>query len=123
MHLKIIYIIFLESQPDLNFHNLDVQQQLLDDVEFWLKLGVDGIRLDACNFYFHDQQLRNNPPVPQDAEQTKGVTGANPGFGQRWYGVAPYLVGQLRGTLSMANIYTGYVAGELPSHPKLLDWL
>ena len=74
---------FLESQPDLNFHNPDVQQQVLDDVEFWLKLGVDGIRLDACNFYFHDQQLRNNPPVPIDAEQTKGVTGANPYSMQR----------------------------------------
>lgn len=74
---------FLESQPDLNFHNEAVQQQLLDDVEFWLKLGVDGIRLDACNFYFHDQQLRNNPPVPADAAQTKGVTGANPYSMQR----------------------------------------
>ena len=69
---------FLESQPDLNFHNLDVQQQLLEDVEFWLQLGVDGIRLDACNFYFHDNKLRDNPAVPADEEQTKGVTGANP---------------------------------------------
>lgn len=69
---------FLESQPDLNFHNPEVQQQLLDDVEFWLKLGVDGIRLDACSFYFHDRSLQDNPPVPADKEQTKGVTGANP---------------------------------------------
>lgn len=69
---------FLESQPDLNFHNPEVQQQLLDDVEFWLKLGVDGIRLDACNFYFHDAQLRNNPAVRSDAEQARNVTGGNP---------------------------------------------
>lgn len=79
---------FLSSQPDLNFHNPKVQQQCLDDVEFWLKLGVDGIRLDACNFYFHDQQLRNNPPVPPEKEKTRGVSGGNPyGFQQHIYDI------------------------------------
>ena len=53
---------FLTSQPDLNFHNSEVQQALLDSVKFWLDLGVDGYRLDTANFYFHDQQLRDNPP-------------------------------------------------------------
>lgn len=52
---------FLKEQPDLNFHNAHVQQALLDVIEFWLKRGVDGFRLDVCNFYFHDLQLRNNP--------------------------------------------------------------
>ena len=47
---------FLTSQPDLNFHNPDVQQAVLDDVRFWLELGVDGYRLDTANFYFHDRQ-------------------------------------------------------------------
>ncbi|HBS21562.1 alpha-amylase family glycosyl hydrolase, partial [Thalassospira sp.] len=53
---------FLVSQPDLNFHNPDVQAQLLDDVEFWLRRGVDGFRLDTANFYVHDAELRDNPP-------------------------------------------------------------
>ncbi|HET6784372.1 MAG TPA: alpha-amylase family glycosyl hydrolase, partial [Pseudoxanthomonas sp.] len=35
---------FLSSQPDLNFHNPAVQQATLDNVEFWLKKGVDGLR-------------------------------------------------------------------------------
>jgi alpha-glucosidase len=52
---------FLVSQPDLNFHNEAVQQQLLDDIRFWLDRGVDGFRFDACNFHFHDRQLRSNP--------------------------------------------------------------
>ncbi|TXT34063.1 MAG: Alpha-glucosidase [Comamonadaceae bacterium] len=52
---------FLSSQPDLNFHNPQVQAAMLDAVKFWLDLGVDGYRLDTVNFYFHDQQLRNNP--------------------------------------------------------------
>lgn len=52
---------FLSSQPDLNFHNLEVQQALLQTVKFWLDMGVDGYRLDTANFYFHDAQLRDNP--------------------------------------------------------------
>jgi alpha-glucosidase len=53
---------FLVSQPDLNFHNPAVRRQLLDEVTFWLERGVDGFRLDTVNFYFHDRELRDNPP-------------------------------------------------------------
>ena len=52
---------FLSSQPDLNFHNPEVQQALLQTVKFWLDMGVDGYRLDTANFYFHDALLRDNP--------------------------------------------------------------
>lgn len=52
---------FLPEQPDLNFHNPDVQDAMLDVCKFWLDLGVDGFRLDVVNFYFHDRQLRDNP--------------------------------------------------------------
>ena len=53
---------FLSAQPDLNFHNPDVQDALLTVVRFWLERGVDGFRLDTVNYYFHDRQLRDNPP-------------------------------------------------------------
>ncbi|NCO04383.1 MAG: alpha-glucosidase [Alphaproteobacteria bacterium] len=53
---------FLKEQPDLNFHNLDVQKQMLSECEYWLERGVDGFRLDTANFYTHDAQLRDNPP-------------------------------------------------------------
>ncbi len=57
---------FLPSQPDLNFHNEDVRQWLLSTMEFWLKRGVDGFRLDTVNYYFHDIQLRSNPPLARN---------------------------------------------------------
>lgn len=57
---------FLSAQPDLNFHHPQVVRAALDVVEFWLHLGVKGIRLDTVNWYFHDQQLRNNPPNKGD---------------------------------------------------------
>ena len=52
---------FLKSQPDLNFHNIDVQNWVLSIADFWLKKGVDGFRLDVANYYFHDPKLRDNP--------------------------------------------------------------
>ena len=53
---------FLTSQPDLNFHNPEVQAQMLDEIKFWLDVGVDGFRFDVINFLFHDHELRDNPP-------------------------------------------------------------
>jgi alpha-glucosidase len=67
---------FLVSQPDLNFHNPAVQQAHLDCLRFWLERGVDGVRMDACNFHFHDQQLRSNPPATK--RDTATVTDVNP---------------------------------------------
>ncbi len=68
---------FLTSQPDLNFHNRAVQDAVLSAARFWLDRGVDGFRLDTVNFYFHDAQLRDNPPLPPGAELT-GVEPTNP---------------------------------------------
>lgn len=61
---------FLTSQPDLNFHNPEVQEAVLATVRFWLDRGVDGFRLDTVNYYFHDRHLRDNPPLVPDPEAT-----------------------------------------------------
>lgn len=52
---------FLKEQPDLNFHNPAVQEEILDICKFWLDMGVNGFRLDTVNFYFHSQSLKDNP--------------------------------------------------------------
>ena len=52
---------FLAQQPDLNFHNPDVREAILNIARFWLDKGVNGLRLDVANFYFCDPQLRDNP--------------------------------------------------------------
>ena len=69
---------FLASQPDLNFHHRPVQDQLLEEVRFWLERGVDGFRFDACNFHFHDRLLRNNPPVRAKGHELSTVRAGNP---------------------------------------------
>lgn len=77
---------FLSSQPDLNFHNPDVRSAVLDNVKFWLDRGVDGLRLDAINFCFHDRQLRDNPAKPQEARVGRGFSADNPyAFQYHWY--------------------------------------
>ncbi len=60
---------FLTSQPDLNVHNRQVQDALLDVARFWLDRGVDGFRLDALNFSMHDLMLRDNPPSDLPVDQ------------------------------------------------------
>ena len=61
---------FLPQMPDLNFHCQEVQDAILEIGQFWLDRGVDGFRLDTVNYYFHDKQLRNNPPKPGDSPAT-----------------------------------------------------
>ena len=43
---------FFYHQPDLNFDNPAVQQEMLDVVRFWLDQGVDGFRVDAVPYLF-----------------------------------------------------------------------
>jgi alpha-glucosidase len=69
---------FLSSQPDLNFHQPQLRRAVLDNVRFWLDKGVDGLRLDAINFCFHDQALRDNPPKPPAERKTRGFSPENP---------------------------------------------
>lgn len=52
---------FLPFQPDLNYRNPKVKQEMFDTIRFWLDKGVDGFRLDIINTIYEDEALRNNP--------------------------------------------------------------
>jgi maltose alpha-D-glucosyltransferase/alpha-amylase len=41
---------FYASQPDLNFDNPAVQQEMLNVMDYWLKMGIDGFRVDAVPY-------------------------------------------------------------------------
>jgi maltose alpha-D-glucosyltransferase/alpha-amylase len=43
---------FYSHQPDLNFDNPAVHRAIFDVVDFWLGLGVDGLRLDAVPYLY-----------------------------------------------------------------------
>lgn len=106
---------FLTSQPDLNFHNLEVQDAVLDAAQFWLERGVDGFRLDTVNFYFHDKELRDNPPLPAGMTLT-GVEPTNPyGFQHHLYDkTRPENLQFLERLRALLNQYSGSTAvGEI----------
>nr|WP_249051923.1 maltose alpha-D-glucosyltransferase [Cellulomonas fimi] len=43
---------FFSHQPDLNFENPRVVEAMIDVARFWLRMGVDGFRLDAVPYLF-----------------------------------------------------------------------
>ena len=43
---------FYSSQPDLNYDNPAVQEEVLKIISFWLDMGVDGFRADAVPYLF-----------------------------------------------------------------------
>lgn len=58
------YHAFLKEQPDLNWRNPEVQKAMLDVMNFWLDMGIDGFRVDVMWHFIKDQQLRDNPLNP-----------------------------------------------------------
>jgi maltose alpha-D-glucosyltransferase/alpha-amylase len=43
---------FYSHQPDLNFDNPEVQRAVIRALDFWLEMGVDGVRLDAVPYLY-----------------------------------------------------------------------
>jgi alpha-glucosidase len=106
---------FLASQPDLNFHNPEVVEAMLDQLRFWLERGVQGVRLDAINFAFHDPELRDNPPV-EGSRQSRVASAENPySFQQHRYDKSqPQMLDLLRRIRALADEYEDVVLmGEI----------
>lgn len=110
---------FLTSQPDLNFHSPAVQQAHLDALRFWLERGVDGIRLDACNFHFHDTELRSNPPATN--RDTATVSDVNPyGMQAHIYDKSrPENLAFLQKLRALLNEYKAVAIGEVGADDSL----
>lgn len=61
---------FYRSQPDLNFENPVVQDEILKVVKFWMDMGVDGFRCDAVPYLFEEEGT-NCENLPQTHEFLK----------------------------------------------------
>ncbi|XP_063995481.1 maltase 1-like [Diachasmimorpha longicaudata] len=48
-------------QPDLNYRNPKVQEEMEAIIKFWLDKGIDGFRVDAVPFLFEFQDLADEP--------------------------------------------------------------
>ncbi len=57
--------LFSKKQPDLNWDNEKVRQDVYDMMKFWLEKGIDGFRMDVINFISKEDGL---PAVETDEE-------------------------------------------------------
>jgi oligo-1,6-glucosidase len=51
------------KQPDLNWENPKMRQEIYDIMHFWLKKGIDGFRMDVIPFISKDTSF---PDIPED---------------------------------------------------------
>lgn len=69
-----VYFHFLPFQPDLNYRNPEVKEEMLDTCRFWLDKGVDGFRLDIFHTLYEREDLKDNPFTfqlfPSDDEES-----------------------------------------------------
>ena len=113
---------FLDSQPDLNFHNPEVPAAMLGNLEFWLDRGIDGVRLDAINFCYHDRLLRDNPPKPESERTGRGFSPDNPYAYQyhRYNNTQPENLAFVERIRRLLDTYPGTAAlGEISSEDSL----
>jgi maltose alpha-D-glucosyltransferase/alpha-amylase len=61
---------FYSHQPDLNFENPAVHKAIFKAMEFWLDMGVDGMRLDAIP-YLYEEEGTNCENLPRTHEFLK----------------------------------------------------
>ncbi|MCB0652216.1 MAG: alpha-glucosidase [Saprospiraceae bacterium] len=90
---------FSRKQPDLNWENPKVRQEVYDIMKFWAEKGVDGFRLDAFQFVAKDTTF---PALPQGYEKdVRNVI--------KYYGMGPnlhdYLKEMNREVLSKYDVF------------------
>ena len=61
---------FYSSQPDLNYDNPKVQEEMFNIAQFWLELGIDGFRADAVPYLF-EREGTNCENLPETHDYLK----------------------------------------------------
>ena len=61
---------FYSSQPDLNYDNPKVHEEMFDVIRFWLDMGLDGFRVDAIP-YLYEREGTNCENLPETHEFLK----------------------------------------------------
>jgi len=59
--------LFAKQQPDLNWDNPKVRQEIYDIMRFWLEKGVDGFRMDVISLFSKDPAYPDGPVIQNKA--------------------------------------------------------
>lgn len=98
---------FLKEQPDLNWHNPEVREAMGQVIDFWVKKGVDGLRIDAFYNFIEDKLLRDDTINP---------TYANPHDGSYWTLKHNHSLA----TTANLGVVADFTKEALARHPNLL---
>lgn len=63
---------FFSHQPDLNYDNPAIHQEMFSIMQFWLDLGIDGFRLDAIP-YLYEREGTNSENLPETHDFLKSA--------------------------------------------------
>ena len=63
---------FYSHQPDLNYDNPEVRRSMLQAMQFWLAMGVDGLRLDAVP-YLYEREGTSCENLPETHRALKTI--------------------------------------------------
>jgi maltose alpha-D-glucosyltransferase/alpha-amylase len=55
---------FFSHQPDLNYDSPDVQREIIEILDYWMNMGIDGFRLDAIPYLF-EREGTNGENLPE----------------------------------------------------------
>ena len=105
--------LFSKKQPDLNWENAKVREEVFAMMEWWLKKGIDGFRMDVINMVSKVSELPDAPVLTNTPYQ----------FGGRYFLNGPrlmeFLLEMKQKVLSKCDILT---VGETPEYPRKTAW-
>ncbi|MGP4107742.1 glycoside hydrolase family 13 protein [Virgibacillus sp. L01] len=106
--------LFAKKQPDLNWENPKLREDVYDMMNFWMDKGIDGFRMDVINFISKDQRL-------PDGELKEGNKYGDPGpFFVNGPRIHEFLQEMSRKVLSKHDVMTvGEMPGATPEEAKL----
>lgn len=97
--------LFAPEQPDLNWENPSVVQEVHDVMEFWLRKGADGFRMDVINFISKEPGLPDVPITRPGQPYQDAIS---------MFCNGPRLHEHLRGLREVLDRYGAFSVGEMP---------
>lgn len=103
--------LFCPEQPDLNWENPEARAAIYESaMEFWLRKGVDGFRVDTVNMYSKDPGLRDAPIIDPNSEWQLAAD---------LYCNGPHMHKYLSEMNQILSKYGAMTVGELPHTPDV----
>jgi len=121
------------AQPDLNYRNGLVIEEMKEILSFWLDLGIDGVRMDAVSHLIEDDKLKDEPKSGENVDDldwnslehiytnnqnlTRDILSELTSFIKENYGSDKFVV--LETDLSSPEIMQYYDCGDIPFNFEL----